>query len=258
MAIVMDTPLAPLPTKTCAACSHRFALVELTDISDDDGVRPRLLCKTCLKRTASCLACKEDRFLDQFPIGDGSQRKKICSPCWERIDSALKSGEAASAVSVATGASVATLRRRRMYLGLEPERVTAPVGETAARAIELFRTHDVAEIANILHVTPRHVRRVLLQAKLVEPHRVRAGVLDLDWATLLLEDGASYAETARTINVDVKTIAEALPGYEPDADARRLTAYLSKDSHAKRLHREIQALAVPPCTRPQILRSAAA
>ncbi|WAB09226.1 helix-turn-helix DNA binding domain protein [Gordonia phage LittleMunchkin] len=86
--------------------------------------------------------------------------------------------------------------------------------ERAERVAEMTRAGlTAAQIADRLKVTVRTVQRDRMRTGTNDHSPPRWSSALLDRARTLLDDGASYRETARTLGVDPSNLRRRLPGY---------------------------------------------
>lgn len=81
------------------------------------------------------------------------------------------------------------------------------------RIAELTRAgRSASQIAAELHVTARTVARARARMGIAKPCRITLTDDELRRAAALLEDGASYAEVARTLGRSIAAICKRFPG----------------------------------------------
>lgn len=195
----------------------------------------------------ACLACRATRRLADFaPIDPGAgtiDRRRVCTPCIERVDAMLTVTDKpnVSAISREAGVSTKLVRQRREALGLPGagHRHLADV----ERLTELSLAPDTttAEIAIALNVEEYTVRRHQVALGLREPetkHRRADPDALVHAERLLRDDRASYQEAARTVGVGIDTIARHFPGLGWTGEDRATMASLLKNPDLRKLHLE--------------------
>lgn len=93
---------------------------------------------------------------------------------------------------------------------------TSPEGaaERRAKVAELHAlNYTTAEIAARIGITPRSVLRAKVAAGLSRPPVPRFTIEEYCAAQKMLDDGAPYAEVARTLGRSHNTLVRHLPGY---------------------------------------------
>lgn len=192
----------------------------------------------------TCTSCKHLRSLGDFALIDPGKgtidRRRICTPCIERVDGLLQAGERnISAINRQTGVSPETIRQRRDELGVERPSHRRLDDIDALVELTLADT-PVADIAAQLGVEDYTVRRrqVALGLRESTPRAPISAERLARAERMLREDQASYLETARTVSVDVDTLRRRFPGLGWTSDDRASMAAVLAKPDLKRLHEE--------------------
>ncbi|WP_433673800.1 hypothetical protein [Microbacterium gorillae] len=201
--------------------------------------------------TRSCASCKTLRPIEEFEAidpGHGTiDRRRICTPCINRVDELLVAGERnISAIARETGVSTPTIRGRRDALGIGRPAYRRLDDIDALTEMTLANT-SMEEIASRLNVEVHTVRRyqqVLGLREKVTDRRVPEEVL-MRAERMLREERTSYLETARTLGVDVDTLRRHFPGLGWTSEDRSTMASVLGHPDLKRLHLEIFGTASP-------------
>lgn len=195
--------------------------------------------------TRSCASCKEHRPLDEFEAIDPGQgtidRRRICTPCINRVDELFLAGERnVSAIARETGVSAPTIRGRRDALGISKpayrrlDDIDALTEMTLANA----SMEQIASRLNVEVHTVRRYQQVLGLRERVTDRGVPEEVL-MRAERMLREERTSYLETARTLGVDVDTLRRHFPGLGWTSEDRSTMASVLAHPDLKRLHLEI-------------------
>lgn len=94
------------------------------------------------------------------------------------------------------------------------------------------RGMTAGEISDQLNISKRTVERARDRVDMVKPRSRRLTTEELSTAKGMLEDGASYAEVARTLGRNRGAIARNLPGYEWTREQQ--LEYMTMCRHLKR------------------------
>lgn len=85
--------------------------------------------------------------------------------------------------------------------------------EIADRVVELTRQgHTARQISERLHISQRTVNRLRMKRGIGRPSLPTMTSEMVARAATMLDDGASYAEVARTLGVDLSSIKRRFPG----------------------------------------------
>jgi hypothetical protein len=182
-----------------------------------------------------CSAC------GAYAEGGAGLTHRVCEGCVAKVDELIASGLPNFKVAEQSGASgyfVANRRRQTSSVGVRP-RMPADLRE---QILELGRdgVHHT-DIAEQVGLDAALVRRFLRRAGVVKAGVQYQKLSDeqLARAKAHLEDGASYAEAARSVGARAESLARHFPGYGRDREHRALIAWINQNPDVKALHDEI-------------------
>lgn len=159
----------------------------------------------------------------------------------------LAADEQLGVIAAAVGISRNTVRSRRDELGIEaqatrltPEQVARILA--AASGATMGAADDLpGHIADSLDLDRNRVRRILISRGVISREEYHA---PLDQDTLdriagFIDDGAPYAEIARTLGISEETVARHFPGQGRSSEHRSLIAWVAhQNRRTQELHRE--------------------
>lgn len=198
-----------------------------------------------LENTRMCSSCRTAQDVDDFDyIADTHKRRSNCRGCVAEMDRRLRAGIAVYRIARTLHIDDKVVARRRDELGIRGRRHARNVDTGAIIALHRSR-HTIKQIAEQLAVSEKTVLRHLPR-ETRSPRRGKPGDFAgrIERARLLLEDGCTYAEAARTVDISEDTLASRLPGFGSTNEHRSVFASINNSPALRDLHREIMAIAV--------------